>query len=74
MGARTGILVARAASVGVETLCNDERRGVLPRPLRAGSNRRVDREESAQALGFMKPGQEPGFSPARGELQGEAGP
>jgi DNA-binding transcriptional MerR regulator len=54
--------VARESGVGVEALRFYERRGLLGRPRRTGSNYRVYDEEVLERLAFIKRAQAIGFS------------
>ena len=54
--------VASRASVNIQTLRYYERRGLLPKPPRTGSNYRLYSDDSVRRVRFVKRAQELGFS------------
>ncbi|MBI4605764.1 MAG: heavy metal-responsive transcriptional regulator [Planctomycetes bacterium] len=54
--------VARASAVNLQTIRYYERRGLLPRPPRSGSNYRLYTPEAVARVRFIKRAQELGFS------------
>ena len=54
--------VAKLAEVNIETMRYYERRGLVPRPPRSGSNYRLYPEDTVRRVRFIKRAQELGFT------------